>query len=170
MHEVKQDELFYMGINSTVRNSEIAYNYITLKFMFDCGLYCGQQYRALEYTAQNDADLIGIEFEKLFNPIPIHKTFDNSLICEKKLLQKLHAKFDGDIWESVEFDTFLDFMRVGPIGQIKIIKRKNKNKIFAQWLRDNIEFNRDENLVPNFGNWFKKLIDKNINYSSQFQE
>jgi hypothetical protein len=89
------------------------------------------------------------------------------LICDKKQLQKLHAEFDGKRWENVELETFLDYMRVEPIGQIKII---GGNKKLAIWLRENIENERNVKLVPNMGVWFKKLIGKNINYSTFFQE
>ena len=95
------------------------------------------------------------------------KNLKNKLICDKKHLQKLHADFDGEIWESVELETFLNYMRVDPIGQIKII---GINADLAIWLRENIENNRDTDLVPNMGNWFKKLIGKNINYSTFFQK
>jgi len=88
------------------------------------------------------------------------------LICNKKLLQKLHSDFDGIRWETVELETFLDYMRVQPIGQITVI---GGNKDLAIWLRENIEQKRDAVLVPNMGKWFKKLIGKNINYSTFFQ-
>jgi hypothetical protein len=91
------------------------------------------------------------------------------LICDEKQLQKLHADFDGKIWETVGLETFLNYMRVEPIGQIKIISSKKQNKILANWLHVHIENNRNINLVPNFGNWFKKLIRKNINYSALIQ-
>lgn len=92
---------------------------------------------------------------------------DNQLICDKKLLQKLHADFDGTIWERVELETFLNFMRVEPIEKIKPIV---DNKEFAKWLRANIENMRDSKLVPNMNKWFIKLIGKNINYSTQFRD
>lgn len=94
----------------------------------------------------------------------------NELICDKMHLQKLHAEFDGQIWESMELEDFLNCMSVEPIGKIEIKETKRKNKIFAKWLHENIENQRDADLVPNFGKWFIKLIGKNINYSAQLKE
>ena len=95
---------------------------------------------------------------------------ENKLICDKKLLQSLHAKFDDKVWESVELETFLNFMRVEPIGQIAPIKTKSTDKDFANWLHENIEPNRDFILVPNFGKWYNKLTGKKTNYSSKIAE
>ena len=92
---------------------------------------------------------------------------ENQLICDKKHLQKLHADFDGIVWESVELETFLNFMRVEPIGQIVPI---GKNEIFANWLHENIEPKRDINLVPNFGKWYIKLTGKRNNYSALIEK
>jgi hypothetical protein len=97
------------------------------------------------------------------NPQSAPQTNNADLICDKKTLQTLHAEFDGVIWESVTLETFLDFMRVEPIGQIQAI---GTNKQLAKWLRENIEYNRSSKLVPNMGKWFTKLIGKSINYST----
>ncbi|MDO9509948.1 MAG: hypothetical protein Q7J14_01520 [Candidatus Magasanikbacteria bacterium] len=88
----------------------------------------------------------------------------NDLICDKKLLQKLHAEFDDEIWENMDFDDFLNCMRVEPIGGIKL---KCKKQDFAKWVHDNIEDKRNETLIPDIGIWFKKIRGKNVNYSSQ---
>ena len=88
---------------------------------------------------------------------------ENKLICDKKYLQILYAEFDGQIWESMELEAFLNCMRVEPITKIEII---GKNKDFVKWVSQNIENQRDAKLVPNFGKWFKKLTGKNINYST----
>ncbi len=89
----------------------------------------------------------------------------NDLICDKKLLQKLHAEFDDkNIWESMDFDDFLDYMRVEPIGSIKL---KCTKQNFAKWLCEHIEDVRNEELIPDIGKWYKKIRGVNVNYSTQ---
>lgn len=143
--------------------------YITTDMLFEQGVFRGEHHKAWELILKNP-----MQFEQFFKaaaePIPASvktPSPENHLICEKKLLQKLHADFDGTIWEKVEFETFLNYMRVEPIENIKPIV---DNKEFARWLRANIEKKRDENLVPNMNKWFIKLIGKEINYSSQFRD
>jgi hypothetical protein len=125
--------------------------------------------KALINNLKNDTSISGKFQTELdystpgLNPQPVPQTSKTDLICDNKLLQTLHAEFDGTNWESVTLEIFLDFMRVEPIGQIQVI---GGNKVFANWLRENIEFERNKKLVPNMGNWFKKLMNKNINYST----
>jgi hypothetical protein len=97
---------------------------------------------------------------------------DNVLICDKKQLQKLHADFDGKIWETMELENFLNCMRIEPTEHLEPSKKGN-NSDFAKWISEHIEPHRvmitnGQNKAKkiNMNHWFKKLVDKNLNYST----
>ena len=86
----------------------------------------------------------------------------NDLICDEMHLLKLYANYNNvGIWEKMKHDDFLNCMRVEPIGNIK---PKNGNKDFAKWIFENIE--KERKIKNNINDWFKKLVGKNISYST----
>ncbi len=140
------------------------YGVIDKERCYNFGKLAGEYYKAWEIIFKNPG-----QFERFFTEAKETQNDEEltDLICDQKHLQRLHAEYDGEIWESVTLDEFLNSMRTEPIGTLK---PQVKNEEFAKWIFDNIDEHRkgkkQKGKKPNMSNWFKKLVGKGLNYST----